>query len=216
MKKIDDGSDFNDHLINFIRNTCLRFLQIVYSQKESGSMKYVHGDEDKTEIKIADQEAFDLEASEVKPAIITVFGGLGFNNLGLNDSLRKEDRLTGTKAHTDLADATIGFSCLSRVGPEAERIASEVFCLFKFFTPTLRKFGFFSIKTLSIGPKQVVEAPGEPKLFLVSVLLKCQVQFSWVLEPETAASLKKMVIEGLAEIKNQEDETIVRIELPEE
>lgn len=194
-KSIDNPSVIEELVPTFMKNTSLRFLQIVYSQKSKGDLQYNHEDEDSTEIKIADQYAYQTDANDSKPAIIAVRGSVNWGNIGLNHGTQELSFRSGRTQQTDMLDGSIGFSCLSRVGLEAERIATEVFSLFKFFRTTLMKFGFFNIKSLSIGPEQLIEAPGEPKRFMVSVLMQCQVQDSWILEPKSAAELRKVILE---------------------
>lgn len=217
MKDIDSGNNYERSVTSFIKNTALRFLQVVYAEREIGQLKYIHGDEDATEIKIADQHAFQLEASETKPAIIAVRGGLNWLNIGLNEGMQTQNQLTGDRTSTDLIAGTVGFTCISRVGLEAEQIASDVFNLFKFFRPTLRKLGFFTIKSMNVGPEQLVDVQGEPKLFLVSVLMQCQVQDRWLLEPKSAAELKRVVVQGLTSVRNEpveeEDDPFFELEV---
>jgi hypothetical protein len=105
---------------------------------------------------------------------------------------------------TDMLNGSVGFSCISRVGLEADLIASDVFNLFKYFKTTLMKFGYFSVSSLNMGPEQLVEVEGEPKLFLVSVLMQCQVQDRWVLEPKSAAELRKVVLGRLTDTEGEE------------
>lgn len=202
---LDTELKYERAVTTFIKNTALRFLQVVYMSREEGYLRY-DDDEEMTEIKIADQHAFQLEASEAKPAIIAVRGGLQWQQIGLNQGMQSLDRRTGEKQYSDMIVGSVGLSCISRVGLEAEQIASDVFNLFKFFRPTLQKLGFFTIKSMSIGSEQLIDVQGEPKLFLVPVSLTCQVQDSWTLEPEAAARLKRMVIQGLTKLPNETEE----------
>lgn len=202
-----EGNPFDGSVVNFIKSNALRFLQIVYGEREKGNLHYNESEEE-TEIKIADQYAFQLEASDKKPGIIAVRGSLGWQNLGMNRGMQELDMRTQETKNTDLIAGSVGFSCISRVGLEAEQIASDVFNLFKFFRPTLTKFGFFNIRSMNVGPEQLVEAPGEAKLFLVSVLMQCQVQDRWVLEPKSAVELRKVVIEGLTDVSGS-DQTVI-------
>lgn len=203
IKNIDTKEDYKDTVASFVRNTSLRFLQLAYSQRDEGNFRY-QDDEEYTEIKIADQHAFQLEATDTRPAIIAVRGQLAWQNVGMNEGMQELDRRTGVKTSTDLINGGVAFTCLSRVGLEAETIASEVFNLFKFFRRTLKEQGFFNIRSMSLGPEQLVEAPGEPKLFLVSVLLSYQVQDRWVLTPQAATKLRRLVIEGFAKVRGEE------------
>lgn len=197
-RDVDTKSFTSDSIPFFLKNTSLRFLQIAFGNREKGNYRYCD-DEELTEIKIADQHAFQLDASEVKPAIISVRGPVAWRNIGLTLGMQSMNRRVGTSEMTDLLQGSVGFSCISRHGLEADQLASDVFNLFKYFRSTLMKYGFFSVKSLSLGSEQIVEVEGEPKLFLVSVMLECQAQDKWILTPDAAAELKKVVISGLTE-----------------
>ncbi len=211
LKNLEDRSDYDGSTLNWLKRTALQFLQIVYSQRAEGRLRY-DPDEERTEIKIADQYAFQLEADDTRPAIIGVRGSLNWNHVGMNMGVQESNMRTEQKAMTGLITGSIGFTCISRVGIEAEAIASDVFNLFKFFQPTLMKYGFFTVKSMSVGSEQLVDAPAEPNLFAVSVLMQCQVQDRWLLEPKTAVELRKVVIKTLTEINGDEEvisETII-------
>lgn len=192
-RSIDNDSEIIESVPTFLKNTSLRFLQIVYSQRAKGELQYLHGDEDGTEIRIADQNSYQQDSNDLKPAIVAVRGSIQWGNTVIGSAQETNFR-TGSQTHTDLLNGSIGFGCLSRVGLEAESIASDVFNLFKSFKTTLMKYGFFTVRSMSIGPEQLIEAPGEPTLTMVSVLIQCQVQDRWILEPKTAAELRKVVL----------------------
>jgi hypothetical protein len=211
LKNLEDRSDYQGSVLNWLKRTGLHFLQIVYSQRAEGRLHY-DPDEELTEIKIADQYSFQLEADDTRPAIIGVRGGLSWSNIGMNMGMQESNMRTEKKAMTGLIAGSVGFTCISRVGVEAEQIASDVFNLFKFFQPTLMKYGFFTVKSMSVGPEQLVESPAEPKLFAVSVMLQCQVQDRWLLKPKSAIELRKVVVKTLTEINGDEEvisETII-------
>ena len=198
-KSIDNPSINIDSVPIFVKNTALRFLQIVYSQKAKGELRYIHNDEEATEIKIVDQYAYQLDSNDTKPAIVGVRGPINWNNIGITNGLQELNFRTGTEARTDLLQGSLALNCLSGVGLEAESIASDVMNLFKSFKSTLTKFGFFTVRSMQIGPEQLIEARGEADLFMVSVLVQFQVQDRWILEPKSAAELRKVVLEGFAE-----------------
>jgi hypothetical protein len=202
-RDIEDPSKIVDSVPTFIKNTAIRFLQIVYSQKPKGELKYSDNEEE-TEIKIADQYAFDLDAAHIRPAIIVVRGAISWNNIGLTHGMQQLDTKTGKTDMTGMLHSSVGFSCISRVGLEAEKIASDVFNLFKFFKTTLMKQGYFTIQSASMGPENLIEVAGEPKLFMVNVMMNCQVQDSWTLEARSAAELRKVVVSGLAQVKEND------------
>lgn len=196
LRNIKDRSEFQGNMLNFIKRTTVEFLQIVFSKKKSGTLRYMD-DEELTEIKIADQYAYQLEATDTRPAIIATRGPVSWGASGIN-SMQTMDLRTNTSTNTDFLVGSVSLSCISRVGIEAENIAADVFSLIKYFKPTLMKFGFLNVRSVSVGPEQLISAPGEPDLFLVTVLMQCQVQKNWILEPKAAAELKKVIAEGLA------------------
>lgn len=205
LKNLNDRSDYEGSTLNWLKRTALQFLQIVYSQRAKGSLHY-DSDEELTEIKIADQFAFQLEATDTRPAIIGVRGGLNWQHVGMNMGMQESSMRTDKKTMTGLIAGSVGFTCISRVGMEAEAIASDVFNLFKFFQPTLMKYGFFSVKSMSIGPEQIIDAAAEPKLFAVSVLIQCQIQDRWILEPKSATELRRLVVKTLTEVNGECEE----------
>ena len=205
LKNLHDRSDYEGSTLNWIKRTALQFLQMVYSQRAKGCLHY-DSDEELTEIKIADQFAFQLEATDTRPAIIGVRGGLSWQHVGMNMGMQESNFRSDQKAMTGLIAGSIGLTCISRVGLEAEAIASDVFNLFKFFQPTLMKYGFFTVKSMTVGPEQIVESPAEPKLFAVSVMIQCQVQDRWLLEPKSALELRRLVISTLTDINGECEE----------
>jgi len=197
-KSVDKPGEKIEMVTTFVKNNALRFLQIVYSQRSSGDLKYIHNDEEATDIRITDNHAYQLDSNDKRPAIIGVRGSISWNNIGIS-GLQNLDLKTGQEKRTDLMNGSLTLNCLSSVGVEAERIASDVFNLFKVFKNTLRKFGFFTVRSMTIGPEQLIEASGEADLFLVSVMVQCQVQDRWMLEPKSAAELREIVLENLTE-----------------
>jgi len=195
-RKTLDGFRSEDNVLSFLKKTCIQFLQTVYSERKPTNLRY-DDDEDKTEIKIVDQYAFQLEADEVRPAIIGIRGPVSYQPIGMNVGMQEMTMGGGVTANTDMLHSSVGFSCLSRVGLEAEQIASDVFNSFKFFRGTLQKAGFFSIKTLNVSSEQMIRAQGDPELFMVSVTMSCQLQDKWIIEPKAAAELRKIVLVAL-------------------
>ncbi len=198
-KSIDNPSDTIDSVPTFVKNTALRFLQIVYAQRPEGDLKYIHDDEEGTNIKIVDQYAYQLDSNDMRPAIVGVRGSISWSNVGISSGLQELNMKTGQEKRTDLMSGSVALNCLSRVGLEAEQMASDVFNLFKSFKTTLTKFGFFTVRSMNIGPEQLIQAQGEADLFMVSVLIQCQVQDRWMLEPKSAAELRKVVLETLVD-----------------
>jgi len=198
-KSIDNPSETIQTVPTFVKNTALRFLQVVYSEREQGNLRYLHDDEEGTEIKIVDQYAYQLDSNDLRPAIVGVRGSISWQNIGLSNGLQELDFRSGQEKRTDLLTGSVALNCLSRVGLEAEQIASDVFNLFKVFKSTLTKFGFFTVRSMTIGPEQLIDGQGEADLFMVSVMMQCQLQDRWMLEPKSAAELRKIVLETLVD-----------------
>jgi len=182
----------------FLKRTTLEFLQIIFNTREPGSFHYDGEDDTKTEIQITDQHAVDLEAVQVRPAIVSVRGPVSWRQLGLGGGA-VEGRFTPTGKTTfnDLLTGSVAFSCLSREGIEAEQIAHLVFNSFKVFRPVLQKYGFFSIKSLNIGSETLVVQDGDnDDLHLIPVFITAHVQDRWSLDEITAKKLEKIIIES--------------------
>jgi len=195
-----NGNPSKANICTFLKATALQFLQIVYGQKPIGHLHY-SDDDDATEIKIVDQYAYQLNADEKSPAIIAVRGPVSFSNIGLNRGMTEMKMRTGVVTRTDLINGSVGLACTSRVGLEAEQIASDVFNLFKHFNNVLQEAGFFTIHAMDLGTEQMVSAVGEPKMFMVNVTLRCQIQDRWVLTNSATAELRQLIIEGLQDLK---------------
>ena len=181
----------------FLKRTAIEFLQVLFSTRAPGSYHYDQ-DDSQTEIQICDQHSLDLEAINVRPSIVGVRGPLSGQNMGLGgNNTQAQNRLTGNTTLTDLLIGSVAFSCVSREGTEAERLASLVFNSFKYFAKPLRTYGFFHIKSLNIGGETVVEQEGYEDLFLVPVFITASVQDRWVLSDTVATKLENIIFTTL-------------------
>lgn len=182
----------------FLKRITIEFLQILFSSRAPGSFHY-DSDDTKTEIQISDQHAVDLEATHVRPAIISVRGPLSWQGTGLGGgAMESMSMKTGKMAMNDLLTGSVAFSCMSREGIEAENLAHIVFNSFKFFRPVLQKHGFFTIKGLNIGGETLIVQEGDnDDLYLVPVYVTAMIQDRWTLKVEAARKLEKMIIETL-------------------
>lgn len=194
-----DSIQTKQHIPNvaiFLKRTTIEFLQILFSQRESGYFKY-EADDTKTEIQISDQHAVDLEAVHVRPAIVAVRGPLSWQGLGLGgNAVEKRQITTGNYTMNDLLTGSVAFSCISREGTEAEQLAHLVFNSFKFFRPVLQKQGFFTIKSLNIGGESLVVQEGDnDDLYVVPVFVTAQIQDRWTLSNDAARKLEQVIIE---------------------
>lgn len=194
-QSISDGKRIPNIAI-FLRRTTLEFLQILFGQRPVGSFHY-DSDDTKTEIQIADVHSVDLNAINVRPAIIASRGPLSWQPVGLGD-IESREMKTGAYTFSGLLTGSVAFSCVSREGIEAEQIGHLVFNSFKYFRPVLQKYGFFSIKSLNIGAETLVEQEGmDDKTTLVPVYITALIQDRWTLVDKGAKKLESIVIQTL-------------------
>ena len=192
---IADGARIPNAAV-FLKRTALEFLQIVFSQRAIGSFHY-DMDDTVSEILIADVHAVDLQTVGVRPTIIGVRGPLSVQPASIG-SVESRNLSTGGYTFNDLLTGSVAFSCISREGIEAEQLGHLVFNSFKVFRPVLQKYGFFTIKSLSIGAETLVEQEGANDLTtVVPIYITAQIQDRWVLESSVEKQLKKVVIEHL-------------------
>jgi hypothetical protein len=177
----------------FLKRTALEFLQILFSERAAGSFHFDH-DDTKTEIIISDLHAVDLKMAGMRPAIVAVRGPLSWQGPGLG-SVSERDIPTGRYTFKELLTGSLALSCVSREGVEAEQIAHLVFNSFKYFRPVLQKYGFFQIKSLSIGGENLVEIEGSnDMLVVVPISISAMIEDQWILEETAAKKLRQIVI----------------------
>lgn len=184
-----------DTVSTFIRDTALKFMQVLYAQREPGNYHY-DPDERVTDIIICDQYA-ELTVKEQRPMIVGVRGPPQWQNVAINNGMVTQDLASGSAQHTDNILGSVGISCIARNGMEAERIASDVFSAFRAFKNELQKAGFFHIRSANLSDQRLIEQGGYQKLFMVNVSLVCQVQTKWTLDPRVEIRLRKIVLETL-------------------
>lgn len=178
----------------FFKRTALEFLQVIFSERAPESFQYDEDDE-KSRIIIADVHAVDLKTVGSRPAIVAVRGPLTWAGTGLGgSSLEKRDVRTGKYTLNDILTGSVAISCISREGVEAEQLGHLVFNSFKWFQPVLRKYGFFSIKSLNIGAEALIESEGaDDKSYIVPIYLTAQIQDRWTLDTVAEKKLQKIV-----------------------
>jgi len=182
----------------FLKRTAIEFLQILFGSRAPGSLHY-DSDNTKTDIQIADVNAADLEAINKRPAIIVQRGPLSWQGMGLGGSAFESRDPQGRDVYSDLLLGSLSISCISKEGIEAEQIAHLVFNSFKFFAPTLRTRGFFSIKSLNIGAESLVEQDGAgDETYIVPIVITAQMQERWSLSPDVKRHLEAILIENLS------------------
>ena len=191
-RSIISGMDIPNAAI-FLKRTALEFLQILFNERPAGSFHFDQ-DDTKTEIIISDLHAVDLKMVGMRPAIIAVRGPLSWQGPGLGSVLGR-DIPTGSYTFKELLTGSLALSCVSREGIEAEQIAHLVFNSFKYFRPVLQKYGYFQIKSLSIGGESLVEIDGSNDMMVVvPIMISAMIEDQWTLEETAAKQLRKIVI----------------------
>jgi hypothetical protein len=182
----------------FLKRTAIEFLQILFGTRARGAYHY-DPDDTKTDIQISDINAADLTAINLRPAIIVARGPMNWQGLGLgNSGMESKNMQSGDTTYNDLLVGSLSISCMSREGIEAEQIAHLVFNSFKFFTPTLRKRGFFTIRSLNIGGESLVEQEGaSDETYIVPIFVTAQVQERWTLSQDAARRLEDILVSSL-------------------
>jgi len=177
----------------FLKRTALEFLQILFSERAPGSFHFDH-DDTKTEIIISDLHAVDLKMAGMRPSIVAVRGPLSWQGPGLGNVLNR-DIPTGSYTFKELLTGSLALSCISREGIEAEQIAHLVFNSFKYFRPVLQKYGFFQIKSLSIGGESLVEIDGSSDMMVVvPITISAMIEDQWTLEETAVKQLRQIII----------------------
>jgi len=196
---IEDGG-YIPNVAVFLKRTAIEFLQVLFNQREPGSLHYDQ-DDTKSDILIADIHAVDMKAVGVRPAIIAVRGPLNWQDVGIG-SIERRDMPTGNYTISGLLNGSVALSCISREGIEAEQIGHLVFNSFKMFRPILQKYGLFSIKSLNIGAETLVEQEGaDDRTTIVPVYLNAAVQDRWIMDDTDARKIQKIIISYLYEAK---------------
>lgn len=179
----------------FARRTALEFLKVIFSTRAEGSLRY-DPEDTKTDIQITDIHAVNLKTVGLRPAIIGIRGPLTVQGLGFGN-VQSRSINTGGYTFSDLLTGSVALSCISREGIEAENIGHIVFNSFKYFRPILQKYGYFTIKSLSLGAEQLIESEGaDDRTTLVPVYVNAQIQDRWKLDPIVENKLREIIIEN--------------------
>jgi len=194
-KTIADGKKVPNVSI-FLKRTCIEFLQILFSQRAD----YCYDSDDtQTKIQITDAHSLDLSSINIRPAIVVVRGPLEWRGLGLGQgAMEGRNMKTGDTWFNDLLVGSAAVSVFSREGIEAEQIAHIVFNSFKFFRPVLQRYGFFSIKSLSMGGESLIEQSGSnDETYVVPIHISAMIQDRWLLSDKAARTLNDIIIQSL-------------------
>jgi hypothetical protein len=179
----------------YFKRACLVFLQSIFSQRQEGDFKYDE-DESRTDIFIGDQKSVNLKASALKPSIVTVRGPISGMDMGTgNSGIESRDMKTGNRMYNGLSMGSVGLSCYSREGTEAERLAQLVFNAFRYFKPYFGEVGLFQVRSLNLGAEATIEQGVEDELSMVPVYVSLQAEERWSLSSNDGIKLRDILID---------------------
>jgi hypothetical protein len=182
----------------FIKRTAIEFLQILFSTRDKDSFKY-DPDDTVSDIQIQDAYSADLKSMSSQPSIIAMRGPVSWMGQGLGgNSIQSRQMHTGDHMFNDMLMGSLTFNCMARTDAECEIIAEIVMKSFRFFRPMLQKYGFFSIKGVTMGNTSLIDAFGiEAKLFACPVMVSVSVQEQYSVTDVAPRELREIVIQGI-------------------
>lgn len=175
-------------------NVFIRFLQILFEDFDPGNYKWLP-DENASEIIITDQSPIAREAVEKVPHIVVMRGPMQQGNIVLND-FKGYDSHSGRRDYTDLISATMTFNCLSKVGREAQRLASITRMMVQRLKRDLLRGGnIHHIGPISMGSESgpgslVSGGTGDAGIIVVQTTVPFYYQDFWSVEPADKLLLK--------------------------
>lgn len=174
-----------------------RFLQIYFSNFEKGSYQW-GPDLLTTDVIIQAEHAVASEVVEKRPAIVVGRGPVAFTNIAIDQfagplldaktgAFTANLGVDGSRRHTDLLSSYAIFSCLSREGIEAQRLAWASAQAVRTLKRVLMKAGIHrvgeDIQISAESPPGSIVTGDPSEILLVAVTLPFYFQQTWVVGP---------------------------------
>lgn len=158
----------------------IEFLRFIFSRDRL----YPYTDDDLTTgIVITDVFATKGETREPKPKIVVRRDNVVLTNRSLGHFMEWTWSKNFGSRYMDLLVSNVVVECYSRLGVEAERIASKVFTAVLFYRKQLRTVGMIhDILSVGIGAEQNVRVTSEVELAMVPVQLNFSFPLVWINE----------------------------------
>ena len=122
--------------------------------------------------------AGDSQRTELKPAIVTDRGPIRKKNVdGRQNQKRFSIQYPTIIQFTDLLQVPMTLHCLSKKGPEAERIASAVFAVLVIDEDVFKRRGVHAVLGAEIGTEGLFAQDAE--IALVDVPVSCVLEYAW-------------------------------------
>jgi len=188
-----------------IKNYALEVCQLLFADAGNPTGYAWNIEEEKSQIRICDKHAFNLDHVGANPAIVANRGPQAWAKTSGFRQMQAMDMRTDTRTYIDLVRGSVILSCFSRQGLEAEDIAGFLFESFQVFRDVLRKIarrgiivphhlGFFRIEASSMGEEALVKSDSRPDISVVPVAIQATVQRRYSVEPTNSKKLQNIEV----------------------
>ena len=176
---IRDSVDYSSRA----KDCVLDFLQKTFSNNglfPNQNNPFLYSDDDRnTRIMINDFNSENLNAVNIRPALLVQRGSMSPTRISLGDKTR-ETFLSGFEQRTLVMNVNLVVHCISREGLEAESLAVVVFRLIRFLNEDICKnYKVYNIEAINIGPETPIsnEIKSVPVSIIVSIPDMLQINF---------------------------------------
>lgn len=183
-----------------MENSILSFYQALFSTFPKGvSPSVFHYDDspELTEIEIEGRNTDNLKNVNKRPKIVVSRGpvawegrGRGGGNFVGSKNLSRE-----IQTFADIDAGTIGVSCFSQEGLEADRIATICYNSVKMFRTVLQTAGFLSIHAAQVGQRGLIKSDAKTGLFVVPVVIQTEITKNWRISQVDPVKLRKVIVQ---------------------
>jgi hypothetical protein len=188
-----------------IKNYALEVCQLLLADPANPFGLIWSREEEKSQIRICDKHAFNLDHVGANPAIVANRGPQAWAKSSGFRQMQNIDMRTDTRTYIDLIRGSVILSCFSRQGLEAEDLAGFLFESFQVFRDVLRKIarrgiivphhlGFFRIEASSMGEEALVKSDSRPDISVVPVAIQATVQRRYSVEPTNSRKLQNIAV----------------------
>ena len=196
-----DGLDPNrqyPNILQFMENSMLGFLQVLFSTFPEGSNPrtfHYNDDPATTEIEIEGQNTDNLKNVGTRPKITVARGPLSWVNTHINNFVGSKNLSMASRKFASINRGSIGVSCFSRNDTEADHIAQICYDAITGFTPELQRLGYLTIKAAQIGQRGMIKSDVIPTLFVTPVLVQVEISREWTMRRLDPVKLREVLVE---------------------
>ena len=188
-----------------LKNHVIEVCQLLFADPSNPTGFVWDPELEKSQIRICDKHAFNLDAVGANPAVVANRGPQAWAKSSGFRQMQSIDLRTDTRTYVDLVRGSVILSCFSRHGLEAEDLAGYLFESFQVFRDVLRKIarqgtivphhlGFFKIEASSMGEEALVKSDARPDISVVPVAIQATVQRRYSVEPTASKKLQDIQV----------------------